>query len=71
LFKDIILQRFDDCDPQVKKVIAEVLIIEQGNISKLRPRVAEEIDKVIEQIANPASTQSRPQRPVDQTEVSF
>jgi hypothetical protein len=51
MLKDRLKQLFEDYDPQVQRVIIEVLKFEQENISMKTPRYSEPIDAVVTQIA--------------------
>ncbi len=42
---------FANCDENVKTIILEVLIVEWENISMERPRVKDQIDEIISQVA--------------------
>lgn len=49
--KQRLLELFQNYDPAIQKVIAEVLAIEKQHISYQRPRVKEPIDEIISRIA--------------------
>lgn len=51
MLKDRLKQLFEDYDPQIQRVIIEVLKFEQENISMKAPRYSEPIDAVVTQIA--------------------
>lgn len=53
-----ILSLFEDIDPELKEVVAEVLLIEQEFIHMERPRgVMERIDQVLDRVARHALTE--------------
>lgn len=50
-----ILSLFNDIDPELKEIVAEVLLIEQEFIHMERPRgVMERIDQVLDRVARQA-----------------
>ncbi len=51
MLKDRLKQLFEDYDPQIQRVIIEVLKFEQENISMKAPRYSEPVDAVVTQIA--------------------
>lgn len=52
MLKDRILGLFEDHEQDVRRVIAEVLELEQKNISLERPRVKEEIRQIVDRVAS-------------------
>lgn len=52
MHKERLKELFKAYDPDVKNIILRVLDIEQENISMEKPRVKEQIDKVISDSAN-------------------
>ena len=52
MIKERLSQLFEGYDPAVQAVIAGVLSIEQEHISMKRPRVKDEIDYVVNLVAN-------------------
>lgn len=46
--KEALRELFKDCDPAVQEIITKVLLLEQEKISIERPRVKEDIDRIIE-----------------------
>lgn len=54
MIRDRILELFKECPPDVRKVVAEVIRLEQEHITMERPRVREPIRQIIERMANEA-----------------
>lgn len=52
MHKERLKELFKAYDPDVKNIILRVLDIEQENISMEKPRVKEQIDKIISDSAN-------------------
>jgi hypothetical protein len=51
MLKDRLKQLFENYDPTIQAVISGVLSVEQEHISMQRPRVKEEIDSIIDRVA--------------------
>jgi hypothetical protein len=52
MLKDRLVALFKEYDPEIQMVIARVLTIEQEHISMEKPRIKEDIDAIVEQVAN-------------------
>jgi hypothetical protein len=53
MLKDQLRELFEDYDPTIQTIIAEILTLEQQHISMKRPRgVSEQIDEIITRAAN-------------------
>ena len=52
MIKERLSKLFEGYDPAIQAVIAGVLSIEQEHISMKRPRVKDEIDNVVNLVAN-------------------
>jgi len=48
--KEALRELFKDCDPAVREIITKVLRLEQEKISVERPRVKEDIERIIEAV---------------------
>ncbi len=49
MIKDRVLNLFRDYDEDVRKIIAEVIVLEQEHISMERPRVKDAIKEIIDE----------------------
>lgn len=52
MLKDRLKQLFEQYDSEIQAIISSVLIVEQEHISMERPRVKDEIDYIINLVAN-------------------
>ena len=52
MLKKRVMELFKECEPDVQRVISEVLTLEQEHISMERPRVKQPIRQIIERIVN-------------------
>ena len=52
MLKERLNELFTTYDPVVQSLIAEVLILEQANISYERPHLKEQVDQIISRLAN-------------------
>ena len=52
MLKDRLKELFADYDPAIQAVISGVLSVEQEHISMQRPRVKDDIDFIIDLVAN-------------------
>ena len=52
MLKDRLLELFEECEQDVRQVIAEVLTLEQEYITMERPRVKEQIKQSIDRVAD-------------------
>jgi hypothetical protein len=52
MLKDRLKKLFEDYDPAVQAIISGVLSVEQQHISMERPRVKDDIDYIIDLVAN-------------------
>lgn len=52
MLKERLNQLFTTYDPAIQSLIAEVLTLEQENISLERPHLKEQIDQIISRLAN-------------------
>ena len=50
MLKARVMELFKECEPDVQKVISEVLTLEQEHISMERPRVKQPIKQIIDQV---------------------
>ena len=50
MLKKRVMELFKECEPDVQRVISEVLTLEQEHISMDRPRVKQPIRQIIDQI---------------------
>jgi hypothetical protein len=50
MLKARVMELFKECEPDVRKVISEVLTLEQEHISMERPRVKQPIKQIIDQV---------------------
>lgn len=52
MLKDRLVTLFKEYDPEIQIIIARVLTLEQEHISMERPRIKEDVDAIIAQVAN-------------------
>ena len=52
MLKKRVMELFKECEPDVQRVISEVLTLEQEHISMERPRVKQPIRQIIDRIVN-------------------
>ena len=50
MLKARVMELFKECEPDVQRVISEVLALEQEHISMERPRVKQPIKQIIDQV---------------------
>ena len=50
MLKNRVMEMFKECEPDVQRVISEVLALEQEHISMERPRVKQAIRQIIDQV---------------------
>lgn len=65
LLKDRLRQLFVSYEPDVQRVLAEVLDLEQRYISYERPKIKEQIDEIITRVAEKKSAKSNKTRSVE------
>ncbi|GAB4190316.1 MAG: hypothetical protein OHK0022_02950 [Roseiflexaceae bacterium] len=51
MYRDRLRALFSEQDPAIQTIIAEVLQLEQAHITLDRPRLKEQIDEIIEDVA--------------------
>lgn len=52
MLKERLNELFTTYDPVIQSLIAEILILEQANISFERPHLKEQVDQIISRLAN-------------------
>ena len=66
MLKDRLKELFEDYDPAIQAVISGVLSVEQEHISMQRPRVKDDIDFIIDLVANKELSRTETQEPAEQ-----
>ena len=66
MLKDRLKELFQDYDPAIQAVISRVLSVEQEHISKQKPRVREDIDYIIDLVANEELSRTDAVKPAEQ-----
>ena len=66
MLKDRLKELFEDYDPAIQAVISRVLLVEQEHISKQKPRVKEDIDYIIDLVANKELSRTGAVKPAEQ-----
>jgi hypothetical protein len=65
MLKDRLKELFEDYDPAIQAVISGVLSVEQEHISMQRPRVKDDIDYIIDLVANKELKQADVEEPTE------
>jgi hypothetical protein len=68
MLKDRIKELFEDYDPAIQAVISSVLSVEQEHISMAKPRVKDDIDFIIDLVANKELSRIDAEKPAERIE---